>query len=112
MTAAPDQPPARLTITRDTADDIQDRWIRLWLDGEPLETLRYGHTGNAEMAPGHHTLKASNTLTRDTLEFDARPGETIKVRCHNAISRGGFLSILMIGVAVIRVRLERIDASP
>jgi hypothetical protein len=31
------------------------------------------------------------------------------VRCHNSIARGGILSILMIGVAVIRVRLERVD---
>lgn len=109
MSPATDPQTARLTITRDTADDIQDRWIRLWLDGDPQETLRYGQTVSIDVAPGRHALKASNTLTRDTLEFDARPGETINVRCHNAIARGGFLSILMIGVAAIRVRLERID---
>lgn len=109
MTPEPEPAPARLTITRDTPDDIQDRWIRLWLDGEYWETLRYGVTLDKDIPPGHHTLKASNTLNRDTLEFDAKPGEHIKVRCHNAIARGGFLSILMLGVAIIRVRLERID---
>lgn len=108
MTGA-DTTPARLTIIRDTADDIQDRWIRLWLDDTFWDTLRYGRTLSLEIPPGPHRLKASNTLNRHTLAFDARPGEHIKVRCHNAIARGGFLSILMIGVAVIRVRLERID---
>ena len=107
MTAAPEL--ARLTITRDTADDIQDRWIRLWLDGEYWETLRYGQTLSRDIAPGPHSLKASNTLNRHTLPFEAKPGEHVKVRCHNALARGGLLSILMIGVAVIRVRLERID---
>ena len=106
----PEPEPARLSITRDTPDDIQDRWIRLWLDGEYWETLRYGVTLSKDIPAGQHKLKASNTLNRDTLEFDAKPGEHIKVRCHNSIARGGFLSILMIGVAVIRVRLERIDA--
>jgi hypothetical protein len=109
VTPAPDSSDARLTIVRDTNDDIQDRWIRLWLDGEYWETLRYGMTLSRDIPPGHHRLKASNTLTRATLEFDATPGEHVTVRCHNAIARGGFLSILMIGVAVIRVRLERID---
>lgn len=109
MTVEPDSPPARLTIIRDTPDDIQDRWIRLWLDGNFWDTLRYGRTLSIEIPPGDHLLKASNTLNRDALASDAKPGEHIKVRCHNALARGGFLSILMIGVAIIRVRLERID---
>jgi hypothetical protein len=59
-----------------------------------------------ELRPGRHRVKANNTLNSHTIEFDAQPGEHIKLRCHNAISRGGFLSILMIAVALIRVRLE------
>jgi len=108
---ASEPPPANavLTITRDTADDVQDRWIRVWLDGEPQDVLQYGKTLRREFAPGHHVLKVSNTLSRDTYEFDAKPGEHIKLRCHNAIARGGFLTILMIGVGAIRVRLERIE---
>ncbi len=103
-------PNAIISITRDTPDDVQDRWIRVWLDGEAQDVLRYGMTLTREIAPGHHTLKVSNTLTRDTYEFDATPGEHIKLRCHNKIARGGFLTILMIGVGAIRVRLERIAA--
>jgi hypothetical protein len=101
------QPYATLTVVRDTPDDVQDRWVRLWLDGNFWEILRYGQTLSLNIAPGRHILRAHNTLNAYTLEFDAAPGDHIRVRCHNAISRGGFLSILMIGVAVIRVRLER-----
>jgi hypothetical protein len=100
---------AQLIIIRNTPDDVQDRWIKVWVDGEQIETLRYGMTITRDLAPGHHLVKVSNSLTRDTCEFDAAPGETIRLRCHNAISSGGFLSILMIGVAGIRVRLERIE---
>ena len=100
---------ARLTVTRDSADDVQDRWVRLWIDGTFWEVLRYGMSLSIEIPPGRHQLKAHNTLNADTLEFDAQPGEHVRVRCHNTISRGGFLSILMIGVALIRVRLERTD---
>ena len=99
---------ATLSITRDTPDDVQDRWIRVWLDGTFWDVLRYGKTLTTEIDPGRHTIKVSNTLSRDTMAFDARPGELIRLRCHNSISKGGFLSILMIGVAAIRVRLERV----
>lgn len=109
MASEPPPANATLTITRDTADDVQDRWIRVWLDGEPQDVLKYGKTLTRDIVPGHHVVKVSNTLNRDTYEFDAKPGERIALRCHNAISRGGFLSILMIGVGAIRVRLERIQ---
>jgi hypothetical protein len=102
------QPYATLTVVRDTPDDVQDRWVRLWVDGKFWEILRYGQTLSMTIAPGHHRLRAHNTLNAHTIEFNAGPGDHIRVRCHNAISRGGFLSILMIGVAVIRVRLERV----
>jgi hypothetical protein len=105
--APPDH--AILTITRDTADDVQDRWIRVWLDGRPQDVLQYGKTLRRDVTAGHHVVKVSNTLSRDTYEFDAVPGEHIQLRCHNAIARGGFLTILMIGVGAIRVRLERIQ---
>jgi hypothetical protein len=108
MSSPESEEPATLTIIRDTADDIQDRWIRLWVDGTFWDVLRYGQTLSTQLSVGHHQVKASNTLTRDTFDFDAKSGEQIKLRCHNAIARGGFLSVLMIGVAMIRVRLERV----
>jgi hypothetical protein len=93
-------PPATLTITRNTQDDVQDRWIRLWVDAKFWDVLRYGMTLSMELPPGRHRVKAGNTLNSHIMEFDAQPGEYIRLRCHNAISRGGFLSILMIGVAM------------
>ena len=33
---------ARVTIVRDHPDDVQDRPVRLWLDGERQENLAYG----------------------------------------------------------------------
>lgn len=108
--AVPEPQPATLVMTRDTADDVQDRWVRVSLDGKFWDIRRYGMTLATEIPRGHHTVTAHNTLTKHSIEFDARPGEYIKLRCHNAISRGGFLSILMIGVAGIRVRLERVAA--
>ena len=81
----------------------------LWIDGVKSERiLRYGKPWEQEIAPGHHTLKAHNTLFGTTVEFDAAPGETIRYACENGLSPGGIVMVLMMGVAYLKVRLTRI----
>jgi hypothetical protein len=98
--------PATVEVFRDTPDDVQDRWVRLYMDDEPAEILRYGETRRWQLTPGRHRLKAHNTLSRDSLEFEAAPGQTIRIRCHNHFARGGMLMMLTIGFAFITLRLE------
>ena len=100
------QPDATIEIFRDTPEDIQDRWVRLFIDDSPAEILRYGETLRRNVAAGHHRVKAHNTLSTATIEFDAAPGQTIRIRCHNHFSKGGFLTMVTVGFAFIRVRLE------
>jgi hypothetical protein len=103
---------ATLTLTRNAPDDVQDRVVTFWLDDERWDILRYGHTLSRSVSAGHHRLKAHNTLLTTIFEFDARPGEHIRLRCANAVSRGGTLLMLIIGWAALRVRIEREDAQP
>jgi hypothetical protein len=99
--------PATITITRNSPDDVQDRWIRIFIDDTPEEILRYGEVLTREVAPGPHRVKAHNTLSSHTLEVDAQPGEDVRIRCLNTIARGGVLMMLATGFAFITVRLER-----
>ena len=73
--------------------------------------LRYGKTFERELPPGHHTVKASNTLFSTTQEFDAAAGETIRYRCENGLTGGGMVMVLMMGVAYLKVKLVRIGDS-
>jgi hypothetical protein len=83
--------------------------VYLWIDGEKSDRpLKYGKTFTRELAPGHHVVKASNTLFSTKAEFDAAPGETIRYRCENGLTGGGMVMVLMMGVAYLRVRLKRI----
>ena len=103
--------PARLLITRDHPQDIQDRPVYLWIDGEKWEgVLKYGKTFERELPPGPHKVKASNTLFSTTVDFDAAAGETIRYRCENGLTGGGMVMVLMMGVAYLRVRLIRTNA--
>ena len=101
---------ARLLITRSQPDDVQDRPIRLWLDGERLENLPYGKSFARDIAPGPHVVKAHNTLFGTTLEFEAAPGEEVRLSCANGMTGGGKLMVLLMGVAYLRVRLEQLPS--
>jgi hypothetical protein len=101
------EPSASLTITRDAPDDVQDRWIRIFIDDLPVEILRYGEVLTKSLAPGHHRVKAHNTLSKHVVEFDAAAGEVVHFRCFNTVARGGMLMMLTTGFAFITVRLVR-----
>lgn len=103
--------PARLVITRDHPQDVQDRPVYLWIDGEKWEgVLKYGKVFTSEIAPGPHLIKVHNTLFSHTVEFDAAPGETVRFRAENGLTPGGIVMVLMLGVAYLRVRLVRLPA--
>jgi hypothetical protein len=97
---------ATIEIFRDTPDDVQDRWVRVYVDDAAAEILRYGETLRRQLPPGHHRIKAHNTLSTDTIEVDLAPGQLLRIRCHNHFARGGVLMMLTMGFAFIKVRLE------
>jgi hypothetical protein len=96
-------------IVRDHPQDVQDRPVYLWIDGEKWDgALKYGKTFTRQIAPGHHTVKAHNTLFGDTVAFDAAEGETVRYSCENGLSPGGIVMTLFMGVAYLKVRLKRL----
>jgi hypothetical protein len=101
------EPAARLTITRSHPQDVQDRPVYISINGERIGTLKFGSVFTRDLPPGHHRINAHNTLFGHTLEIDAAPGEEIRLRCQNGLTGGGMLMVLMLGVAYLRVRLER-----
>jgi hypothetical protein len=105
---------AQLVISRDHPQDVQDRPVYLWIDGEKWDgVLRYGRTFERALPAGRHTVKASNTLFSTTQEFDAAAGETVRYRCENGLTGGGMVMVLMMGVAYLKVKLVRIgDSGP
>jgi hypothetical protein len=101
-------PDGIIEIVRDTPDDVQDRWVRIYIDDSPKEILRYGQTLRRQVAAGRHRIKAHNTLSSDTLEVDVVEGQTLRIRCSNKVAKGGVLMMLTTGFAFITVKLERL----
>jgi hypothetical protein len=98
---------AHLTISRNTANDFQDRQVYLFVDDEPWGKVKYGRPVTREIEPGHHRIRAFNTLFSHTIAIDAVPGEHVRLRCSNAMPTAGWLMMIFLHVTALRVRLER-----
>lgn len=99
----------RLIITRNHPHDVQDRPVYIWIDGQKIDkVLRFGDTLTRELSPGRHRIRAHNTLLGHTVDIDVEPDAEVNLRCANGLTGGGMLMVLMLGVAYLRVRLERV----
>jgi hypothetical protein len=98
---------SRITVSRTSADDVQQRQIIVELDGLPFSTLMFGQSASADAVPGRHVLRVDNTWNSRQLEFDLAPGEHAKFR---TVSRPGRLSwflVAMFGFGPMYVSVER-----
>ena len=98
---------AAVTVSRTEKNDIGHREIFVSLDGERIAILKHGETVTRDVAPGHHTLKAHNTLFFKTLEFDLQPGEAARFVVINRAGWGTYSVLGWIGAGPLYLTLER-----
>lgn len=99
-------PPTQITVHRTSPEDVRDRQVIFSIDGERVAQLLYGQTFTREIPPGHHTLRANNTLVWRTIAFDAPPGAHLHFTCVNRAPRGLYYLIAIFGVAPLFVTLR------
>jgi hypothetical protein len=99
---------ARLTVERTAAEDVKTRQVVLSLDGEPFATLLFGERATREIAPGHHRMRAHNTLVWKTVEFDISPGEHVEFAVVNRPGFGSMALVALLGVGPLYVTIERL----
>jgi hypothetical protein len=100
-------PETAIHVTRNSANDFQDRQIYLWIDEEPLGKIRYGDAVIRPIRPGRHTVRVFNTIFTRTLVVDALPGEQVRVQCGTGMPRAGWLLMIFLHVTYLRVWVTR-----
>lgn len=97
----------RVTITRNSPADVQQRQVIVSIDDGPKATLVFGESVTFTVPAGDHVLKANNTLVWKKVPFSARDGEAVEFVIANRATRFtlGFLSL--IGVAPLYLSVEK-----
>lgn len=86
---------SRLSISRTSPADVQQRQVIVKLDGEPFAILLYGQAVTREIPPGSHRLRFDNTWAKKAVEFKTADGEEVK---YNVINRAGRFTWWMVAV--------------
>jgi hypothetical protein len=98
----------RVTVSRTSSEDVQQRQIVVKLDGHRLGELMYGETVSKAIEPGRHRLQVDNTWNWKNLDFTLSPGEHAHFL---TLSRGGRFTWFLvgtIGVGPMYVSIERV----
>ena len=104
---------ARVTVRRQSIDDIGIREIHVSLDNEPLGMLKAGQAVTREVPPGAHRLRVHNTLFWRTQEFRVQVGEHASFMAINRAGWGTYSIVaLLIGGMMIYLTLERENIPP
>ena len=85
----------RLTVSRTSSSDVQQRQVIVKLDGEPFATLLFGQTVTREIPSGSHRLRFDNTWAKKAVEFSADDGAEVS---YNVINRAGRFTWWMVAV--------------
>ena len=98
---------ARITIRRESPDDVGFREIFVSLDGEQVAILRASETCSLEVAAGPHRLRAHNTLFWKTHDVVLKPGEHAKFVAINRAGFGTFGFMTFLGASPLYLTFER-----
>ena len=96
-----------ITVERTSEKDVRHRQVIVSIDDQPFATLLFGKSETRPIAPGHHRLKAYNTLVWKTVDFDVAEGEHVTFQVINRPGRWTYLLVTLLGVGPIYLTIER-----
>jgi hypothetical protein len=98
---------ARITISRESRDDVGFREIFVSLDGEQIAILQHGERITVDVSPGPHRLRAHNTLFWKTHDVTLKPGEHVRFTAINRAGWGTFGMLFFLGAMPVYLTFER-----
>lgn len=99
---------SRVTVRRQSKDDVGLRDIYVSLDGKRIGVLFNRQEVSVEVKPGPHTLRVHNTLFWKTIEFEVSVGEHASFMVANRKGFGTYsFFAYFLGVNVLYLTVER-----
>jgi hypothetical protein len=98
---------SRITVSRKSPDDVQQRQVIVKLDGEPFAVLMYGESASRAVEPGFYRLSFDNTWTKKKVEFNVADGEHAKYNVVNRAGRFTWWMVAALGAGPMYLTVER-----
>ncbi|MGE3959639.1 MAG: hypothetical protein AB7H96_23185 [Vicinamibacterales bacterium] len=99
---------SRLTVRRQSKDDVGIRDIYVSLDDERIAVLFAGQEVSREITPGPHRLRVHNTLFWKTIDFEVKVGEHASFMVVNRRGFGTFsVFAYLIGANILYLTVEK-----
>jgi hypothetical protein len=99
---------ATLKLTRhgDFAFELRRGTFEIEIDGRAIGSMEYNETFEAQVEPGHHTLRMrKGRYSSQEHSFDAVSGDEVSFRCHGAMLWPRFVaSFLVPSLAIALIR--------
>ena len=99
--------PARITISRQSPDDVGFREIYVLLDDKEIALLPFGAVVTREVDAWPHRLRAHNTLFRKTHDILLAPGDHLHFIAINRPGWGTFALLGVLGASPLYLTFER-----
>jgi hypothetical protein len=99
---------AKITVRRQSKDDLGIRDIYVSIDDQRVAVLAAGDEVSKEVVPGPHRVRVHNTLFRRTLDLTVAVGEHVSFMAANRRGFGTYSILsLLLGSDIVYLTLER-----
>jgi hypothetical protein len=99
---------SRITITRNSPDDVQTRQIMIFLDGQLMGELLFGDEIALSATPGRHVLRVDNTWNHKDLHIDVSAGDHLHFVTKSIAGDFSRFLLVAFGAGPIYVSIEPI----
>src|SRR5258708_9501527 len=97
---------AKITVTRDSPDDVQKRQVIVFLDGQRMGELLFGDSITLPVLPGHHTLRVDNTWNHKDVNLDVHDGDHLHFLTNSTSGQFSRFLLIALGACPIYVSIE------
>ena len=103
---------AKITVIRNSPEDVQQRQVRVYLDGKQVGELLFGDSLALPVSPGHHELRVDNTWNHKDLHLEVNAGDDLQFLTKSTSGQFSKFLLVAFGAGPIYVSIEPVSPGP
>jgi hypothetical protein len=103
---------AKITVIRNSPEDVQQRQVLVYLDGKQVGELLFGDWLALPVSPGHHELRVDNTWNHKDLHLEVNAGDDLQFLTKSTSGQFSKFLLVAFGAGPIYVSIEPVPPAP